>query len=72
MNLVTVFRAFNPIQAHLVRSRLEVAGFHAHVTHETAALVTDGYSMAVGGVRVQVPEDEAEDARELIAADNET
>jgi len=28
----------------------------------------DGYSMAAGGIRVQVPEAEAADARELLAA----
>jgi len=28
----------------------------------------DGYSMAVGGIRVQVPENEAADAREFLEA----
>ena len=68
MRLVTVFQAFSPAEAQLVRSRLEAAGFHAVVTNELSALSMDGYSMATGGVLVQVPEDEAADARELIAA----
>jgi hypothetical protein len=70
MNLVTVFTAFNPIDAQLVRSRLEAAQFHAVVMHELSALSIDGYSMAAGGIRVQVPEIEAADAREFLSADD--
>jgi len=69
MSLVTVFRAFNPADAHLVRSRLEAAEFHAVVTHELSALSLDGYALAAGGILVQVPDQEAEDAKEFLAAD---
>jgi len=65
---VTVYTAFNPADAHLVRSRLDAAGFHAVVTNETAALTIEGYAMATGGIRVQVPESEAADAREFLSA----
>ena len=68
MELVTVFTAFSPADAQLVRSRLDAAGFHAVVMGELSALSMDGYSMAAGGIRVQVPEQEAADARELLAA----
>ena len=68
MQLVTVFTAFSPAEAQLVRSRLDAAGFHAVVMHELSALSIDGYSMAAGGIRVRVPEPEAADARELLAA----
>lgn len=68
MNLVTVFTAFSPAEAQLIRSRLEASNFHAVVTHELSALSLDGYSMAAGGIRVQVPEDEVADARALIEA----
>ena len=69
MSLVTVFCAFNPADAQLVRSRLEAAQFHAVVTHELSALSLDGYALAAGGILVQVPDDEAADAREFLAAD---
>ncbi len=71
MELVTVFRTFSPAEAQLIRSRLEAAGFLAEVTHELSALSTDGYSMTTGGVQVQVPADQAENARALIAASDE-
>jgi len=67
MKLVTVFTSFSPAEAQLIRSRLEASDFHAVVMHELSALSLDGYSMAAGGILVQVPEEEAADARELLA-----
>ena len=63
MELVTITKQFSPAAAQLVRSRLEAAGFHAMVADELSALSMDGYSMATGGIRVQVPDTEAEEAR---------
>ena len=68
MEPVTVFSTFSPAEAELVRSRLDAAEFHAVVTHELAALTMGGYSMAAGGVLVQVPAAEADDAKALLAA----
>jgi len=69
MALVTVFTAFNPADAQLVRSRLDAAQFHPFVSHELSALSMDGYALAAGGILVQVPEAEAADAKEFLAAD---
>ncbi len=64
--LVTISTAFSPADAQLVRSRLEAAGFHPVVTNELSALSMDGYSLAAGGILVQVPEDEAAEAKEFL------
>lgn len=66
MNLITVHTALNPADAQLARARLETAGFHAEIAHELAALSLDGYAMAAGGIRVQVPESEAAEANEFL------
>jgi hypothetical protein len=66
MALATVYTALNPADAQLARSRLDAAGFHVEIAHELAALSLDGYAMAAGGIRVQVPEAEAADAREFL------
>jgi hypothetical protein len=71
MNLVTVHTAFNPAEAQLVNSRLQAAGFHSVVTGELSALSIDGYSLAAGGIRVQVPEFEVEEANLLLSVFNE-
>ncbi|MEI7729657.1 MAG: DUF2007 domain-containing protein [Verrucomicrobiota bacterium] len=69
---ITVYRALNIADAELVRARLEAAGFMASVSHELAALSMEGYAQSTGGVRVEVPGDEAEDAREFLAAPPES
>jgi hypothetical protein len=66
MRNVTIATLFNPADAQLVRSRLEVAGFHAAVLHELSSLSMDGYALSAGGIRVQVPEEEAAEAREFL------
>ncbi|MEY4386791.1 MAG: putative prokaryotic signal transducing protein [Verrucomicrobiota bacterium] len=66
MKLVTVYTALNPAEAQLANSQLEAAGFHSIVVGESAALGMDGYGLTIGGIRVQVPEDEAEDANLLL------
>lgn len=68
MKLVTVHTAFNPADAQIVRSRLEAAGFQPVVSHELSALSLDGYAMAAGGILVQVPEAEAAEAKDFLAA----
>jgi hypothetical protein len=66
MEPATVYNAFNPVEAELIRSRLEASGFHAFITHGLAALSMEGYSLANGGILVQVPDHERADALLLI------
>lgn len=66
MNLVTISTAFNSADAHLIRSRLDAAGFHPVVKHELSSLALEGYALAAGGILVQVPDSEAEEAREFL------
>jgi hypothetical protein len=66
MKNVTIATLFNPADAHLVRSRLEVAGFHPEVLHELSSLSMDGYALSAGGIRVQVPEEEAVEVRAFL------
>jgi hypothetical protein len=68
MDFATIFTAFSPAEAQLVRSRLEAAGFNPFVVGELSALTMEGYSLAAGGIRVQVPEAEADDAKEFLNA----
>jgi hypothetical protein len=69
MKLVTVYRAFSSADAQLIRSLLEASDIPAIVADELASLSMEGYSMSTGGIRVQVPEERAEDAREIIDSD---
>lgn len=66
MSLATVFTALNPMDADLIRSRLEAAGLHPEIANELPALTMGGHALAAGGILVKVPEEEVADARELI------
>ncbi|MFM1768250.1 MAG: putative prokaryotic signal transducing protein [Verrucomicrobiota bacterium] len=68
MKLVTIHKSFSAVEAQVIRSLLESASIPAEVLHETAALTTEGYALGVGGIQVQVPEDQVEDARAIIAS----
>ena len=67
MKLVTIFSAFSTVEAHGVRARLEAAGFHPFVANEYAPSLLGGMSKSTL-VRVEIPEDEADAAREFLAA----
>lgn len=71
MELVTISTAFNPADAQLTRSRLEAAGFHPFIKNEIAGMVFEGYVMGVGGIQVQVPEDEAAEVKEFLESSTE-
>ncbi len=62
-----VYRAFNPADAQLVRSRLDSAGFHAVVMSELSSLSVEGYALSAGGISVEVPNSEAAEAVEFLA-----
>jgi len=66
MDFVTVITTANLTDAQLHCSRLEAAGFHPFVANENTASWLAGYSV-LANVQVQVPEAEADDAREFLA-----
>jgi hypothetical protein len=71
MKFVTIYNGLNPAEVNLVYSRLEAADFHPFIPDENAAFVTDGYTLSIGGMRLQVPEDEVADAKEFLEAPTE-
>ena len=69
MDMVVVFRTFDLAEAQLVRGRLVGAGIRAELTSENSSA---NFDVASGGVRVTVPNEQADDARALIeSSENE-
>ena len=66
MNFATVHTTFSSAEAQLIRSRLEVANFHPNVANE-ASVTYAGFSESTL-IRVEVPENEAAEAKEFLAA----
>lgn len=52
--LVTVDRYSNPLEAHIVRGRLEAEGITAFVAHEHHVWAKWTIALALGGVKIQV------------------
>jgi hypothetical protein len=65
MKLVTIATDFNLAEAQLTRSRLEAAGFHPFIANENASGWFGGTSTATM-LRIEVPEEEAADAKEFL------
>ena len=68
-DLVTVARMYNPLEAEMLRGRLESEGVPAMVADTQTAQVNPFYKLAIGGVRVMVPEAYLARAREIVRAD---
>jgi hypothetical protein len=66
--LVLIARLFTALDAHLLQGRLEVEGVPAVVVDDNIVQTNPFLTMAVGGVRVLVPESHAKHAREIARA----
>ena len=66
MQFITISKELNDAEAQMKRARLEAAGFHAVIMNEASALWM-GTAIATGGILLQVPEVEADDAREFLS-----
>lgn len=66
MELITVASFSKPEDAHLLRIRLEAGGVPAYLQNENLVQIDWLYSNAVGGVRVQIDEQDVEKAREIL------
>jgi len=66
----TIATFSKPEEAHLFRTRLEAAGIPAYVQDEHFIQMDWLYSNAIGGVRVQIADEDVEAAREFLANDS--
>jgi len=66
MDFVTVHTTFSAAEAQLVRARLEASNFHPNVANE-ASVTFQGFSESTL-IRVEVPENEAGEAKDFLAA----
>lgn len=68
VDFVTVARFLLPTDAHILRGRLEAEGIPAVVTDANLVQANNLISVAVGGVRVQVPVNYVTEAIAVVAA----
>ena len=68
MKNITIATSFNLADAGLVCARLEAAGFHPFMGNEMASSWLGGTMSTATQLRIEVPENEAADAKEFLAA----
>jgi len=66
MSMITIATYYNIVDAELAKSRLEDNGIQAFVADEASYLI--GYGAVIGGVRLQVPDEDVERAKAILAA----
>ena len=66
--LVTVASFNMPYQAHLAKTRLEAADIPVFIRDEHLISINQLYSPALGGVKVQVPENHLKEAQAILAS----
>ena len=64
-SLVTV-RTTNYMEAHIIKGRLESEGIPVLLRYESAGLIYGITVDGLGQVKVMVPQDQAEDAKEIL------
>ncbi len=69
MDFVTVYKAVTAAQSQIVRSRLEAAEFHPFVPDDLSPFGSDPLALGSGGIRIQVPAEEAEEAKAFLASE---
>jgi hypothetical protein len=68
VDLVTVARFSNPLKANVLRACLESHGIHVFLWGEHLGTTYVFWSVAAGGMRIQVPRSQLAQAQEVIAA----
>jgi len=66
-DLVEVHRAQGHLRAHVIKSKLEAAGIPALLSYDSASLVFGLTVDGIGQVRIKVPAEHADEARQILA-----
>lgn len=66
VSFTTVARSLEPLQIEMLRARLRAEGIDAFAVDAGMNQINPLYSIAVGGVRLMVPRESAEEARRII------
>jgi hypothetical protein len=66
VSFATVARSLEPLQIEMLRARLQAEGIAAFAVDAGMNQINPLYSIAVGGIRLMVPRESAEEARRII------
>jgi ABC-type nickel/cobalt efflux system permease component RcnA len=61
---------YNPIEANIIKARLEDSGFSCFLADENVATINPLYNQAIGGIKLIVFERDVDQINQLLAEDN--
>ena len=69
--IITFETFYDPMLAHIIRTRLEDAGIDCFIADENTIGAQPFYNQAIGGIKIKIFERDLERCREVLAEDNE-
>jgi len=69
--IITFKSYYDPMLAHIIRTRLEDAGIDCFIADENTIGAQPFYNQAIGGIKIKIFERDLERCREILAEDNE-
>jgi len=64
--LVTVATSYDIVEAEMLRNQLETQGFEVYLADENIVGVMNLLASAVGGIKIRVPDTEADEAARFV------
>ncbi|RFZ84916.1 DUF2007 domain-containing protein [Mucilaginibacter terrenus] len=68
--IITFDSYYDPMLAHIIRTRLEDAGIPCFIADENTLGAQPFYNQAVGGVKIKIFERDLEKCQQILAEDN--
>ncbi|OOQ60901.1 putative signal transducing protein [Mucilaginibacter pedocola] len=69
--IITFEQYYDPMLAHIIRTRLEDAGIPCFIADENTLVAQPFYNQAIGGIKLKIFERDLERCREVLAEDGE-
>jgi hypothetical protein len=69
--IITFESYYDPMLAHIIRSRLEANGISCFIADENIVMGNPIYNQAVGGVKLKIFEKDIERCREILASEGD-
>jgi len=69
--IITFERYYDPMLAHIIRTRLEDNGIPCFIADENTISANPVFNQAVGGIKLKIFERDLEKCREILAADGD-
>ncbi|MFI5138163.1 MAG: DUF2007 domain-containing protein [Sphingobacteriales bacterium] len=69
--IITFESYYDPMLAHIVRTRLEANGISCFIADENTIGANPLYNQAVGGIKIKIFEHDLERCREILAAEGD-